>query len=108
MGGKQLEKILEVPVFESQTLRLAFHSHDHYTMQYCMKGHAKSVHGSHLSSFSCCHFSIYRLILKFKKALFDTILVFMCVEKCPSAYLLCFVAIAPQFAALYSLKVEHY
>ncbi len=47
MGDWEIDrKDLEVPVFEPRTPRLAVCSHDHYTFQYCMKGHAKFVHVS--------------------------------------------------------------
>jgi hypothetical protein len=40
-GCKTGRKDLEVPVFEPRTLKLTVHSPNHYTMQYCMMGHAK-------------------------------------------------------------------
>jgi hypothetical protein len=54
------EKILEVPVFEPRTPRLTVFSHDHYTMQLCMRGHAILCMGDFLSYFLVflIHFSL--------------------------------------------------
>jgi hypothetical protein len=94
-------KDLEVPVLEPPTLRFNVRCHDHYTMQYCMRSHAKLRMTSFFSVSVCCLTRPFLAwIKKFKKYFFNVILVSMDRSQCPEPYFL--------FSCLYSCFPQSY
>ncbi len=99
-------KDLEVPVLKPRTLRFTVRYHDHYTMQYCMRSHAKLRMTSFFVNVCCLTRPFLAWIKKFKKYSLNAILVSMDRSQCPKSDFMLFVPVQLFFTDLFAFKVS--